>query len=239
MSQPPSNNDKKTTHGSKDNEFSSTVHTEEKNDTITNYCKYNGYHKHKISWPSKLTALCTLAIVFITFAYTYYAKKQVAQIAMQIELDQRAWVGVTAISGSWEVGKPVTITIEFKNTGKTPAINITIVRYGEKIRINELPNFDIEKIAKKEGIISTGTIMPGGIGSIPVPIAADWQSQPRDNLITEVLTGKQLFCIHGIINYEDIFRKPHWTTFCYIYNKEAKAYGPYDGHNDTDDTVNK
>ncbi|MGO9177508.1 MAG: hypothetical protein ACLQED_15440 [Desulfobaccales bacterium] len=142
MSQPPSDYNKYHSNREKDDESQTIIHAENKNDKISNYCKYNGYHKHKISWPSKVTAVCTIFIVGITFCYTYYAKQQVARMEEAITANKdsielikqtfvfqnRPWVSIDASVGSDFLidknGAAITIIFTIKNWGKSPAVNV-------------------------------------------------------------------------------------------------------------------
>ena len=59
-------------------------------------------------------------------------------------LDQRAWLGIERMipdPAIPQVGQPLHVLIDIRNTGKTPAKNISIVSVSEGIPKGQKPNF--------------------------------------------------------------------------------------------------
>ncbi len=235
MDQSEGNNDKAKATKQGDNNPQPPT-TCKKNNKITDCNEDKSHQKQKIAWPSRLQAFCTLAIVFITGFYTYYAREQVGQMKEavritgdQFRLDQRAWMGITIMSGQFEVGKPMTITINFQNTGKTPAKEITNVMVVEPLEGNAAPDFTREQIAFKEG---KGLATPQQ--KIHSSMKAPEEKPLTDVGFKNVINGKVRIYIHGILEYDDIFGHHHWITYCHYLATDGENFNAYKEHNDTD-----
>lgn len=138
-------------------------------------------------------------------------------------VDERAWVSV-------DVGeKTGNFSVTMRNTGKTPAINVTEVTAFAGGKRMGPPEVDFSKDSssaimlpknappefleqlKKEGFIrdrppSGYVIAPGD-----TQIASDYQGQ-----FTQIfrIEGNRIY-VQGRVTYDDIFGKSHETLFCY------------------------
>jgi hypothetical protein len=166
------------------------------------------------------------------------AKDSVEITKAVMQLDQRAWLGVESIRPEPlipEIGKTFVVTMKVRNTGKTPARKITSRGRGEPVPKGGKPNFFYENIEP-----FAAHLMPGGESSVPIaPMTVPGTNTSvvvnkdiRDGLIAGTIT----VFVHGRLEYEDIFGKPHWVTYC------ASLFVPFNGqlgfcpdHNDTDD----
>jgi hypothetical protein len=151
------------------------------------------------------------------------AKSSVEAVQLQMRLDQRAWVTV-------DVGeKAGNFAVAMKNTGRSPAINVTEVtafaggkRMGPPdIDLNQNssspiplpPNAPKEflETLRKEGYIRdrppTGYVIAPGA----TQIASDYQGK-----FTQIfrIDADRVY-IQGRVTYDDVFGGPHETTFCY------------------------
>lgn len=128
------------------------------------------------------------------------------------ELEERAWVVTTDHIAQYAVppggGEAVDVyfDIYFKNTGKTPGINVVTVigQYGDTNHIPETdpypnPVYHSETLGPDVGGILTGTIFP--------------PAYPEGNL--KAIKNKKPYFLAGTIWYDDIFGKHHWSQFCY------------------------
>jgi hypothetical protein len=183
-------------------------------DIITNSSQDKCHYKQD-KWPSRIMAGATIFIAFITFFYMF-------------RLDQRAWIGITGISGKLEVGKPTVITIYFKNTGKTPAKKTTVAIVGETLDEKASPNFAHEQTVVKE---SRGLSTPQQDFVVSVNMT---EGPLSDVAFKDVISGKVRVYVHGIVEYKDIFGRDHWITYCAYLSKDLR-YLAYKEHNDTDD----
>jgi hypothetical protein len=145
-------------------------------------------------------------------------------------IDQRAWIGATSIGPIPAVGKPLTVTIMFRNTGKTPAIKVSpyynyqFVKKGAKFR------FDVKRTYGNE-LVAPNADAPGTISLADGRIA--W-SQTDDLRARAGDIGLYFF---GQIWYADIFKREHWLRFCYLVEPIGNTYIyiSCNEYNDTDD----
>lgn len=133
------------------------------------------------------------------------AQGQLKEMRENRNLDERAWVLATGMP------KNITITyfntyminISFKNTGRTPAINVKSF-CNWSARTNDIPeNEDIIKMWENEGLCA-----PDSGGEI----------QPLEPIPTAVLdhaSAASPIFIYGKIRYDDIFTNSHWSQFCF------------------------
>lgn len=245
MSKLPTDNDEKTSVQEKNNpsEPISTEHsipnTSKENNAIANSGKNKVHHEKQINWPSWITAVCTVLIVIITGFYTYYASEQVAQMKEAVRItggqfrkDQRAWMVVSDVKTIFVVGKPVELTISFKNTGKTAAKTDAIVIVSEILQGETYPNYTKESSKLTELTDQSKGIIPSLHG---VSSTINATGEPlSETLYKDVITDKIRIYIHGIFKYDDIFGKHHWTTFCLFISKDGNSCSIYKEHNDTD-----
>lgn len=151
------------------------------------------------------------------------SKNSVEAIQLQMRLDQRAWVTV-------DVGeKTGNFAVTMKNTGKSPAINVTeVTAFGSGKRMGP-PDVDLSENSsspiplptnapkelverlKKEGYIKdhppTGYVIAPGA----VQIASDYQGK-----FTQIfrIEGDRIY-VQGKVTYDDVFGHAHETIFCY------------------------
>ena len=158
-------------------------------------------------------------------------------------LDQRAWVGIgqlTALPEPFHAGDNATITVSFKNTGKTPARNAVVVVIKDPVPTGRSPVFSYrgEKAARFG-------LQPPNLDSFVRMSVAKSRSTGEDRpltpeLLESLVSRRVILYLHGQIVYEDIFDRWHWVTFCYfLRNPEgAISFGACAEHNDTGDGQN-
>lgn len=155
-----------------------------------------------------VVAVATALLVVITYW----------QYSMQV-IDGRAWVGVSRQSGPAEVvaSSDIIFSVVVRNSGKTPALNVTHrVRYEGK-RKNETFVPVYSDVSTQRGIGSVGVLAPGAeveLGTLPFRLPQDWMKH--------LMNGEGILYIHGQIEYEDIFQQPHCTAFCILYESDPK-----------------
>jgi len=203
-----------------------------------------------INWAAWIHALSGIAIVIITFFYTYYAREQALQMRDAIDAARRSaeagtnaaqtakdaltftreviegpYVGADSIAVENFPGLSPTFILTFHNFGRSPAVNMTGnatmgLRPGE---IESELNFDPS----------------GNFALPPIPGAASrrrWFS-PASPLNPDILerlrSGRTRFYIFGFIQYEDTSgRKIPRREFCMVCNPEqsrpSNTLGPFD-----------
>jgi len=151
------------------------------------------------------------------------AKSSVEAVQLQMRLDQRAWVTV-------DVGeKTGNFAVAMKNTGRSPAINVTeVTAFAGGKRVGP-PDIDLSQNSsspislppntpkefletlKKEGYVRdrppTGYVIAPGA----TQIASDYQGR-----FTQIfkIEGDRVY-VQGRVTYDDVFGSPHETIFCY------------------------
>jgi len=148
------------------------------------------------------------------------AENSVTQARDNARLEQRAWVSVSDITPESQQGQNWTISIIFKNTGRTPAKNFVIRGIGEPVAKGK-------KTSSEEIILpGHGIIAPDGVfhSNFSADGGFDWKSVD--------------LVIHGKIEYDTVFGSSHWTTFCYYFVPTSKTgkggFAPCDSGNDID-----
>jgi len=167
------------------------------------------------------------------------AKDAVDATKSQMQLDQRAWLGVDSIRPDPfipEIGKPFIVWIAFKNVGKTPARNIVNYGRGEPVLKGRSPNFSYSDVRP----YVAGVLQPGGTAATTVaPMTVPGTNQSiiiNDDLMNGMKSEQITIYVHGRFDYQDIFGTSHWVTYCAnLIIPFNKTFGFCDGNNDTDD----
>jgi hypothetical protein len=151
---------------------------------------------------------------------------QIAEMTTESRNDQRAWVFPFHIRPL--TNEPVGIQIEYKNTGKTPALHL---HGGLRITSNSnlVPNFDPPEIHH-----SSETVLPDGVCEIEAYFNRVAKENP--NVLLDFLAGKTCYAF-GTVWYDDVFGIAHWTQVCIACNKtdEWFRYAPF--HNECDNSA--
>jgi hypothetical protein len=129
--------------------------------------------------------------------------------------DQRAWFGVKEITLASPIakGKPVQISIVGLNTGKTPALDVSLgeVRVGPS-ETDRSRDF-VYSVPDREVVAPNHT-------DVFYPTLTY-----SDDSIKALLAGTIKIYVAGKVDYRDVFGTTHTTTFC--------AYYPTDGPTST------
>lgn len=148
------------------------------------------------------------------------AKDSVELARVSAHMDQRAWVAVSDISPEFRQNDAWTISLIFKNTGKTPAKNFAIWGAGEPVAKGQKP------ASKETKLPGRGVIAPDGVFHSNLSLSGQYDWKSIDLLI------------HGRIDYDSVFGHSHWTKFCYYFvpNKTGRGgFAPCDSGNEIDD----
>lgn len=123
-------------------------------------------------------------------------------------LDQRAWVTATAFRLSEEptLNKGVTVTVSITNTGKTPAIEM--VNESTLYFWNGEPP---DVIPPALTPLSKAILAPNILGYSFTTEPLTLQSAAQMDAYTKKTSN---IYVRALINYEDTFKRPHWTKVC-------------------------
>jgi hypothetical protein len=213
-------------------------------------------YRTRAGWTDKAVVLLTAGIVFLAFMQwkemddsgkqtdkiigadnriaaamegaVGQAQKSLDAAIEQNHLDQRAWVGVDSISGIPEGGKPWLLSIEFRNTGKTPARKVSNSVGTQELTVGKKPDYGLAFKAQTRA--SSGLIVPGG-----TEISNMYGNRPiSSEEIAKYKLGITRMYIFGESRYMDIFDRTHTTKFCFYlrWANEQFVYTACEDHND-------
>jgi hypothetical protein len=141
-------------------------------------------------------------------------------------LDQRAWMGITQVIGKPEEDKVFDVTIELKNSGKTPANNVVIYNVYDPVPVGDGAHFGWE------------TLVPNKFGTVPPNVERLFTIHPsKFAKLTKAdmdTFNTRTMWVHGRITYDDIFGRHHWLTYCTSLTA-GWVWAFCSEHNDTDD----
>jgi hypothetical protein len=163
-------------------------------------------------------------------------KESIQSTVQSFRLDQRAWVGQMDSSASEaEEGKPITFRVVIGNSGKTPALNVRMAissAHAPKA-VKFIPRYSGPNTAALQG---TGAMQPGAKGLL------EQTTGPLVD-VSKYQRGEYLYYVFGRIDYEDVFGRPHWTTWCLYVGGEhtGNMRSPLqcNSYNNTDDAPKK
>jgi hypothetical protein len=157
------------------------------------------------------------------------AQKTLDASIKSFQLEQRAWVGVEGINGDIQLNKPYSILVAFRNSGKTPAKQVSL-----HMQFNPVRKGEALKFTYSEPISSQGFVPPNG--TFTSSEISPTRGVPLGESEMELIkSGKLRAYLYGTVTYEDIFNRSHWMRFCYFIGIDAKSYTACDGHNDADE----
>jgi hypothetical protein len=160
-----------------------------------------------------------------THAATQAAKAAKNSINLSREnahLDQRAWVAQDSLNGKAESGKPYTITILVKNTGKTFAKNFVGIDGWASKQLSD-PDPDFDSLITAEGTVnnSVGLLPPNGTVTQSLEIPKDGRKMTDDD-IQRFNDPTRVYFIFGKLTYFDIFQT---RTLDYLLLPRISQYG--------------
>lgn len=167
------------------------------------------------------------------------AEKSVTFARENAHLDQRAWLAAFNIRGVPKANELYQISIIVKNTGKTFAKNFWINPVVTPRKKGVIPDFMamVEKEATNPGqgeFISKTFMPPEGTTTATITVSPKLGQGDIDAF----KSGEMVIWVFGKISYDDIFKCPHWTTFCSVLTLTERGdweYMTYSTFNETDE----
>ena len=158
----------------------------------------------------------------------YYQFKEMQR---STRLDQRAWVGIVGIDATPpSLNQPFAVTVQAKNTGKTPAKKVRSSVYFQDLNAGEMPDFSRDGFSYPSGARSVTLVPPNA----PYVTRTDIFDAITQAQLDDWKSRKKIFWVAGKIFYEDIFDCKHWTTFCFYLHPSLQGYSSHEEHNDAD-----
>lgn len=150
---------------------------------------------------------------------------QAAEEAMRLQ--QRAWVFVTELrAGDLQPGKPLNITLGFKNTGRTPARNVQISTQVDSLARGETLEPRLGK-AYSRGIIPPEGIVFANVGNGHGPGEGLTQQE-----LQAIKSGDTVVWAYGTLTYDDVFEVRQATMFCYRLQPDGHTFAVAEVYND-------
>lgn len=152
---------------------------------------------------------------------------QVQAVEEAMRLQQRAWVFVTDIrAGELQPGKPLNITLGFKNTGRTPARNVQIATQVDSLPRGQTPEPRLSKTYSRGIIPPEGTVFASvGNGHGPGEGLAQQDLQA-------ITSGDLVVWAYGTLTYDDVFEVRQATMFCYRLQPDGHTFAVAEVYND-------
>lgn len=163
--------------------------------------------------------------IFAALAGIYVLWKQYDVMQKSFQIDERAWVAANkgAINNFGVNDNSVAFEIFFKNTGKSPAMNVVTVM-GATIESNSIPRKDERPNGQAGGLLAPDAEM-----------SITTAEHPFDNRGIEAIKSGLPYFIYGTVWYDDIFGNQHWSQFCWkVRISPSLGFEPTAIHNSCD-----
>jgi hypothetical protein len=136
------------------------------------------------------------------------SEESIKETRRAFQIEQRAWVGFSGIGDKPELGKPYTITVQFGNTGRTPAIGIRSQIMSVPIPRGQEPDFTYADPPESQAVLQPN-------GQFIVSWKATKVGEVFNQATLESLkSGTVRLYVYGHVSYDDVFGGQHWTRFC-------------------------
>jgi hypothetical protein len=158
-------------------------------------------------------------------------------------IDQRCWEKIEVIrnAGSkiaidWAAGKQITVPLRISNSGKTVALQNNLTVFVEVLSPSESPN--LRHVGQQHAIgfhSFTGAFFPNEVQDFQVPRLNPDDGTSELTTDAEAADQTKYIAVYGIVEYDDVFGKHHWTKFCHPINLSS-PYNAADcvNYNDVD-----
>jgi hypothetical protein len=160
------------------------------------------------------------------------SKQALDNTVRQSNLDERAWAGFRNLTFVINKTDPLKVQIRVAILGKSPAVDIVVkqgIRFFPPTYIIQVSDLSPDPIG-----IHQGTAFPNT--EFPIQVNGENPISPKERFFIDGVLDKTYSLYYfGVIAYNDIFRKPHWTRFCdVIPSTDADEIHPCPMYNDSD-----
>lgn len=185
--------------------------------------------KSPLDYNALMVTIFTGVAAFVAGLQWRVMHRQIAYI----RLDQRAWVAVTSItSNSPQIGQQFGAKIVVKNTGKTFARNLRVSCFSRLAPKEKTMNFS-QIVEQEEALAknrSVGVLAPDAVYGSGVSGEGTITQESFDRF-----RAGEILYIFGRVSYEDVFHRPHWTTYCSYITHGEPGSAVFEQYNDIDD----
>jgi hypothetical protein len=171
---------------------------------------YKTESSHRPDW---YMILLTAVTVWILYSQ-YWAMR----------VDTRPWIQVKPSDQNPvpQVGKSMTMPLQFVNVGKTPAKRLLAYMFVEVVdndKAPHLPELEGPEI-RSWTFVTSGIVFPNvAIDGLAKSVKATSGTASEDLPVTDadyqrLMEGKAYLAVYAVAYYRDAFNTKHWTTFC-------------------------
>jgi len=162
------------------------------------------------------------------------AQDSVIAVQNQVAQEQRARLvfDPPAVSTKYIVGQPIALTILVKNIGRTPARNYVGRAIIEIVKQGHPPTFSYRRsqMFNRAGAVFQNFGIPFQILTTKDNPQLESRAEPAplsEADFENVHSGKAYIAVYGRFDYQDIFGKPHWLTFCFYEDPSGTPVSAY------------
>ena len=156
----------------------------------------------------------------------------VARDAVELtRLEQRAWLGVASVGLRLPTEGDLLTAVElsFTNSGSTPALNVVLATRLTRLPTTSVPIAQLINPALLEW--PQGEAPYAAVALPGVPFKNLLVGPTETTLNALIRDGHGTLCVFGEIRYQDVFARPHTTSFAYWYNPATAALDAVTMHN--------
>lgn len=185
-----------------------------------------------VDWTERVAAYATVFLGVVTLLLWLATRGLVRGADETAKRELRAYVFIHSARLRHLDTDPLSVIVELKNTGKTPAYNVRVRGHGAIAESGEnLPPLT------EQPEINNGHLGPDAPTSIRIP-----PPPPTPEQIQSLVNRQATLFTRGEVRYVDAFRRPHFLRFTLTASgpDETKSGAPVKsapGSNETDDVI--
>jgi hypothetical protein len=171
-----------------------------------------------IDWVSRIAlAVSGLALLisgfsaYVTWSSTVVSRRPIVVVESAIPLEP------------FKVNAKNFTKFQFKNAGTTPALSVVVSGKSEIVRRikGSRADFDHYAESQSENVVGPNAEFIQNILISPL--------SPQD--VGDIHAQSALVYVHGLVKYEDMWKKAHWLKFCYKLDPLTATYYPCQENN--------
>lgn len=192
--------------------------------------------------------IATIVLAFVSYYQWNAMNDALEETKRNRDLEYRAYVGVKGIDFRKLPDNPALgeVIVTYVNSGRTPALNSKVM---QAISIRETPlpedaGFESPDTVQSVFVIAPAMEFPALVALIPTseagkqPLTEEGQNSAKPTP-TPVPTpppveSRAKIYVYGVITYEDIFKRPHRSKFCYFNTPGTRNWAICPTHNSFD-----
>jgi hypothetical protein len=179
-------------------------------------------------WNVWLPIIISLLGAAIASYSAWQATKSAGYAKDNVRVGLRAYLGVQTMNfGKITEGERTKVEVIIENTGRTPAMNVTLTSrldYRDS-DISDDPDYRTQPEPESKLSILSGFSHPAIVFG---------ERGLFKNEVEDLVNQKTRFYSYGVIQYDDVFGERHTTKYCGWYNFEKTSFTSCRNHNQID-----